>query len=187
MDSPVLSKYLIAAIGLHSGWGGTGRTNERDERDGLWQFHFADGARCQLTYSDGVLHGRCDFFDADGAAEVGEFKDGELDGDFAAYDPTGRLTSHEQWMGGRLNGLRVSVDAVLNEIRRSHYVRGSKHGEESVFAGDEFEIFTSGDMVRIVHGAYENGVKNGVWEYWHRDGAPLKKEHWHHGELERVD
>jgi|GEM_PF-3497727 len=126
--------------------------------NGISTHYFPQGnIHAEYTYANGEKNGKYVSYNNVNGKSVksyqGEFKDGEMDGEFTYYDK---------------NGHRTTV---------SHYRKSKQHGDFINYK------YYGGKELKIVEGQYLEGNKDGEWRYYNESGEKIITEAYENGNL----
>ncbi len=126
--------------------------------DGVSTHFFPQGnIHAEYTYANGEKNGKYVSYSNVNGKSVksyqGEFKDGEMDGEFTYYDK---------------NGHRTTV---------SHYKQSKQHGTFLSYK------YYEGKELKVVEGQYVEGSKDGEWRYYNESGEKIITETYENGNL----
>ncbi|MFN3916217.1 MAG: toxin-antitoxin system YwqK family antitoxin [Flavobacteriales bacterium] len=143
--------------------------DSKGRKQGEWSETWGENKRKKYVgqFKDDKPYGRFTYYYESG--EVSSVVDYSKNGTVAyakAYFPNGNIMSRGKYE----NKLKDSVWVYFNDreglISTENWVKGKKEGEEKIFYGDPdqslFEINT-----------YKNGLKNGQWKQYYKNGKIL--------------
>ncbi len=160
------------------------------KRDGLWLYFFDNGQlKEEFNYKDGLLNGSTKIYDEGGLLkEKGFYKNGSKDGFWKRYaEPFSSIPSIYNMLDDYGSNSdendeeekKYKGEIVLKE--KGSYQKGQKHGEWYYYEGrDKYS------NPLWFKKTYNQGIEDGPWVEYLRDGRPHKKGIMKNGEKEGI-
>ena len=165
----VFNDYELQAVGLSKGsnkignWNmyntkgqlnGIGKFDEEGRRDGEWKWYNDFGQVTDIeTYKNGKLQGKYAAFHDNGNPKIASnYENGELEGEYKFYNYSGALIEKKQFTKGKLNGKYKSYHSI---------------GESAI----EYDV------------NYKNDLLDGTLVLYHVNGEIAKKVNYTEGKL----
>lgn len=186
---------LMAATSEASANEWRGPKDDEDRQHGVWK-QFPDNSDTAVeivTFRHGVRHGANSAFHASGKKSFeGNYKDGELDGEWISYHDNEDNSKSTQ--GNNKNGARTGewTEWYSNGQTRSvtNYFNGIQNGAAEGFyssGGKQFKttyrnglhngayagFFDNSDNSQQHQGAYRDNLRTGPWTEWHLNSEKL--------------
>ena len=155
------------------------------------QYDSLDRKIHSITFRKGVKHGPEIYYHPNGRVQISQrYRTGVLHGPSATYHANGKVEWTKAYRDGKLHGeriLRDSTGALVDgeyvtwyPMRRGQYtvacVNGRPHGKVTAHLADGRAAYT---------GNYSNGLPDGEWIFFDKEGKVWRKEYYIMGKFER--
>ena len=154
----IVNSYVYSA-GLKLG---EGVVDEAGIKEGPWKEYYPDGVlRSEGEYKAGLRFGLWKFYyPSSKLEEVGKYTTNERpDGLLKWYYENGQLLREETFIKGKEEGDYIEYDESGKVVVKGQYIEGLEEGEWISEEGDTNEV-----------GAYELGMKKGIWTVYYDNG-----------------
>lgn len=111
---------------------------------------------------------------------IGFYKNGKLHGPYLVYNQNGQLVSSSNFNDGLREGEQLGFNSKGKLISKSYYkIIKDSFNFISVLDGESLSYYENGTL--LSKGTYTNGVKNGIWKTWFKNGQLSTEENYCNG------
>ncbi len=174
----------------------SGLYNQKGQRQGEWQFFYADGKiKSQGSYKNGKRQGKWNFYFPNNKTEqIGKYQNGKPHGNWKWYYQSGQVRRIGKFKNGKEAGTFVEFAQNGDTISYGNYMRGLKEGEFKRKVNDitYIENFSYGELNGMskqfyqnkklaFKGEYQNNLPEGEHIYYYPNGKVKLKAYYFSG------
>lgn len=181
-----------------------GIVDEEGRKQGPWKHFYPDGAlKAEGAYRNDEKYGPWKYFYPDGSLEQeGSYLRGLPDGFWVWYHPNGQEWREEEYVMGKEDGPSLEYDKEGQIIAQGEYIEGEKEGpwkfklndyreEGAYFEGRRqgswrhYQLSPEAEQL-IFEGLYENGVPQGLHQYFWPNGQLRRRGQYRNGRKDGI-